>query len=438
VQAYLEYGRKCERVHRQLRRLRMSGQQVRLGKPTSNLFRARAAVRNALDVRSFNRVLSVDPETLTADVEGMTPYDRLVEETLRYGLLPAIVPQLKSITVGGAVSGVGIESSSFRYGLVHETVREMDILAGDGRMVPCSPGENADLFYGFPNSYGTLGYALRVRIGLIPAQTHVHLTHTRFKDSEAFFERLSTLCRSRSPDYLDGVVFGPSGMYTTEGTFADQAPYSSDYTWMRLYYRSIQSRREDWLKTADYIWRWDTDWFWCSKNLYAQNPVVRLLATPMALNSRTYQRVMRASQRIIPDRGGAESVIQDVDIPIHRAAAFLRFLLEEIGIKPIWICPVQTQPAAREFDLYALDAQTPYVNFGFWDVIPSAEAPGHYNRLVESKLVELGGKKGLYSKVCFEPETFSRLYNGERYLSLKQAFDPEGVFETLYEKCTRS
>ena len=36
--------------------------------------------------------------------------------------MPAVVPQLKSITLGGAVAGVGIEATSFRYGLVHDTI----------------------------------------------------------------------------------------------------------------------------------------------------------------------------------------------------------------------------------------------------------------------------------------------------------------------------
>ena len=76
--------------------------------------------------------LRVDPDRMIADVEGMTTYETLVDETLRYGLLPAVVPQLKTITVGGAVSGLGIESSSFKYGLVHETVDEMEILTGEG------------------------------------------------------------------------------------------------------------------------------------------------------------------------------------------------------------------------------------------------------------------------------------------------------------------
>ena len=63
----------------------------------------------------------------------MTTYEELADETLKYGLLPTVVPQLKTITIGGAISGIGIESSSFKYGLVHETVEEMEILLGDGR-----------------------------------------------------------------------------------------------------------------------------------------------------------------------------------------------------------------------------------------------------------------------------------------------------------------
>ena len=47
--------------------------------------------------------------------------------------MPLVVPQLKTITLGGAVTGLGIESTSFRHGLPHESVREMDVLTGDGR-----------------------------------------------------------------------------------------------------------------------------------------------------------------------------------------------------------------------------------------------------------------------------------------------------------------
>lgn len=123
---------------------------VALKKNTSNLFRTRSTEHN-IDVRDFNQVISIDPQNLIAQIEGMTSYEKIVDETLQYGLLPTVVPELKSITIGGALSGIGIESSSFRYGLVHETVTEFEVLLGDGRIVLCQAGnEHSDLFFCFP------------------------------------------------------------------------------------------------------------------------------------------------------------------------------------------------------------------------------------------------------------------------------------------------
>ena len=56
-----------------------------------------------------------------------------------------------------------------------------------------------------------------------------------------------------------------------------EVPSVSDYTYMDIYYRSIQRKSEDWLTAKDYIWRWDTDWFWCSKHFYVQKPGIRRL-----------------------------------------------------------------------------------------------------------------------------------------------------------------
>ena len=88
---------------------------VRLAKRTSNLFRARErSATPGLDVSGLDGVISIDARGRTADVAGMCTYERLVDATLQHGLAPLVVPQLKTITLGGAVSGLGIESSSFR------------------------------------------------------------------------------------------------------------------------------------------------------------------------------------------------------------------------------------------------------------------------------------------------------------------------------------
>jgi FAD/FMN-containing dehydrogenase len=431
-----EHRERCERLQRDIAHAQAQGLPVTLKKSTSNLFRHRdRRGARGIDVRDFHRVLSIDSDGLTADVEGMTTYEELVAETLRHGLLPAVTPQLKTITVGGAVSGVGIESSSFRYGLVHETVEEMDIVTGDGRVITCSPTQNSDLFFGFPNSYGTLGYALRLRVKLIRAEPFLHLRHHRFDNPERFFRQLEAMCSAGVADFIDGAVFSVNEFYLTEARFCERAPRVSDYTYLRMYYRSVRSNVEDYMSARGYIWRWDTDWFWCSKHFGAQNPLVRLLATPWLLNSKTYQRLMRFGHGVLPDGGKTESVIQDVDIPLEGCVAFLSFLLSEVGITPVWVCPFRAQAARGEYPLYRFEPGRLYVNFGFWDTVEAREEPHYVNRKIERKVLELGGKKSLYSSVYYDRETFWGIYDREAYAALKSKYDPGQRFRDLHEKC---
>ena len=418
---------------------------VGLAKDTSNLFRDRAApARRRLDVRAMSDVLGVDAQAGRVDAEGMVTYEALVAACLPHGLMPAVVPQLKTITLGGAVAGVGIEASSHRYGLVHETVEELEVLTGEGRIVTCRrDNEHADLFFGFPNSYGTLGYALRVVARAVPVRPFVHLEHVPFDDAGSYFKAVERHCVDGDADFVDGTIFAPDRMYLTLGRFTDAAPATSDYTYRDIYYRSIEKKREDWLTTHDFIWRWDTDWFWCSKNLLAQNPLVRRLYGPRRLGSRTYSKIMRWNSRIGLTRSldrlrgvHDESVIQDVDIPVERAPAFLDFLAREVGIWPVWMCPIGPGAEAPRFPLYPMERRL-YVNFGFWDVVRSREARGrgHVNRAIEREVAAAGGIKSLYSESYYPREEFDARYGGAAYAELKAKYDPRGAFPTLYEKC---
>jgi len=427
-------------------RLRISAGQVRLRKNISHIFRERhqpAATR--LDVRSFDQVLAVDKSAGSVDVEGMTPYVTLADATFAHGLLPAVVPQLKFITIGGACSGLGIEASSFRYGLAHETVTELEVLLPDGDIIVCTPDNaHSDLFFGFANSFGTLGYALRVKAKTVAAKKFVDVTHTRYADPLAFFAALETSCENADADFVDGVVFAPGEYYLNVGRFVEAAPFRSDYTYMNIYYRSIRERERDYLSTLDYIWRWDTDWFWCSRMLYAQNPVVRRLLGRTHLNSHFYKKVidwepgikLRHAWRRLCD-SHHESIVQDVDVTIAKAPVFLEFFQREIALAPVWVCPFKAYDPRHNFPLFRTKPAALYVNFGFWDskFTESAFQPGHFNRLIERKLAELDGIKSLYSDAYYSTDEFWALYNRGAYDKLKAKYDPNGRLSDLYRKC---
>jgi FAD/FMN-containing dehydrogenase len=433
-----------------------AGEPVRLAKRTSNLFRPRSAPRvPGLDVSGLTGVLDVDPVARTADVQGMCTYEDLVDATLPHGLMPLVVPQLRTITLGGAVTGLGIESTSFRNGLPHESVLELDVLTGAGEIVTVRPeGEHADLFAAFPNSLGSLGYATRLRIELQPVRRFVALRNVRFTRLEALTDAVAEVTATRSwagetVDAMDGVMFSPGEAYLTLGAFTDDAPQVSDYTGQDIYYRSLRRRTHDALTTYDYLWRWDTDWFWCSAAFGVQHPVVRRIWPARWRRSDVYHRLVRlehrhgVAARIDRLRGqpARERVVQDVEIPLDRTAEFLRWFARTVGMTPVWLCPLRLrEPAgpgsARTWPLYPLRPGQDYVNIGFWGSVPVADgaADGDVNRLIEREVSELGGHKSLYSDAYYDRESFDRLYGGATWRAVKDRYDPDHRLTGLYEK----
>ncbi len=430
-----------------------AGSKIRLAKTTSNLFRFRADVAGSqLDVSQFGRVVCVDPESRTAVVGGMTTYEDLVAATLRHGLMPLVVPQLKTITLGGAVSGLGVESTSLRSGMPHESVLAMEILTGDGRVVTATPtGEHAPLYRGFPNSYGTLGYTLSLTIELEPVKPYVHLRHFRFADPAECMQAVADVAAQGSyqghqADFIDGTAFAAEELYLTVGAFSDVAPWRSDYTRERIYYQSIRGPKEDFLTIGDYLWRWDTDWFWCSRPFGVQGPVIRRMWPRRYRRSDVYRKLVALDRKhgftgkLDARRGrpATEMVVQDVEIPVGQSAAFLEYFLADVGMTPVWMCPLRLR-GDLTWPLYPMRSGQVYVNFGFWGTVPlpPGAADGHFNRRVEEKVIELGGHKGLYSTSFYSREEFWARYNGPEYADLKRAYDPQGRLADLYDKCVR-
>ena len=431
------------------------GSPIRLAKSTSNLFRFRAdapAVDRGLDVSQFAHVISVDKDNKTAVVGGMTTYEDLVAATLKHGLMPLVVPQLKTITLGGAVSGLGIESTSLRNGMPHESVLAMEILTGDGQVVTATPdNEHAALYRGFPNSYGTLGYTLSLTIEVEPVKPYVHLRHVKFTDPAECFEAVAKVAADGSydghrADFIDGVAFALDEMYLTIGAFSDVAPWRSNYTRERIYYQSLRGPREDFLTISDYLWRWDTDWFWCSRPFGVQNPAIRRLWPRRYRRSDVYRKLVALdrkhgfTRKLDARRGRAETemVIQDVEIPVEKSATFLEYFLTDVGMTPVWMCPLRLR-GEMTWPLYPMRPGQVYVNFGFWGTVklPPGAADGYFNRRVEDKVTELGGHKGLYSTSFYPKEEFWARYNGPEYAKLKAAYDPRGRLADLYDKCVR-
>jgi FAD/FMN-containing dehydrogenase len=419
--------------------------QIRLSKSTvSNLFRYQAGSASGptLSLGHFNEVIAIDREAQTLDVEGLATFETIVAHCLPRGLLLPVTPELKHITIGGATVGIGIESTCFRHGFVHDALLEAEVLLPGGDIVTCTAdNELSDLFRALPNSYGTLGYILRAQLALVPAKPFVHLRVTFFDAAEPFLDAMRKAAVDGDTDFIEGLFFGDNRFYLLTGVFVDEVARADDILREHIYYRLVQERRNIYLTTTDYIFRYDPEWFWNIPDTPLYD-LFRRHAPRRLRNSGFYTRYAawksRWLGRVSARPGNTEPLIQDWEVPWEAAGELVGFCLREVDLdgRPWAVVPIRTP---RQPTLYPIAADRLYFNLGCYcqvRKVPGRE-PYHYTKIMDRKCFELGGIKMLYSSTFLERAEFDARFNGEAYRAVKDKYDPQGRAPTLFEKVAR-
>jgi len=425
--------------------LQIDAGKISLQKNTiSNRFRYskhNSVAATGISLSDFDQILSIDPTSRTLDVEGLATYESIVDATLPYGFLPTVSPELKHITVGGATVGIGIESTCFRHGFVHDGLLQAEVLLPDRSIVTCTADNaHSDLFHALPNSYGTLGYILRARIRLIPATPYVQLLVTHFSDASAFLDAMKVATEGAEADFIEGLFFSHDSFYLMTAHFVDTVPYIDDILRTDIFYKLAQEKDKIYLTTKDYIFRYDPEWFWNIPDgpLYS---AFRKYAPKRFRNSSFYTKYSQAKEASFKnllrhDRTKkTEPLIQDWQVPWPEGKALLDFALQEVdlGGRPWAAVPIRTPSSPT---LYPIKSDVLYFNLGCYTQVhrrPDKE-DFYSTKILDRKCFELGGIKMLYSSTFLSKEEFNGIYNGEEYARLKSKYDPKQNAYGLYDK----
>lgn len=441
VDAAAQHARDVAHIQERMRSFYACGKKVRIYHGATNSTRGKALERDAcIDTSRLNRILAIRAEERYALVEPNVPMDKLVGESLKHGLVPPVVPEFPGITVGGGVQGGAEESSSFRYGMLHDCCSEYEIVLGDGELTVASPAQNAEIFHGIAASYGSLGVITRIKLNLVPARDYVRLAYRAVHSAEEAVALIKQKSADPATRFLDAVLFSASHGVVMTGDFADRSGLPvctvSRHAdeWFYLHARDVSSAQETYeelMPTRDYLFRYDKGAFWMGRYGFKIlklpfNKLMRLLFSPLC-DARTLYRIlheMRLSQ---------DYLIQDFNLPSENASRFLNIIGEKTGIYPLWLCPLR--PGERD-KLSANCIKTDLVfNIGVY-----GEAGKHHidrvqlNRELEREAHALGGRKMLYAHQYYSPEAFWKIYDHEWYRSLRSACRADTVFPTIYEK----
>jgi FAD/FMN-containing dehydrogenase len=385
-----------------------------------------------IDISDLTEVLHIDAENRLCTAESGVTFVDLVKETLKYQLVPCVVPELKTITIGGAVAGCSIESMSYRLGGFHDSCMEYELITASGEVLTCKPdNEHQLLFQMIHGTFGTLGVLSKLTFRLVPAKRFVHVTYESYPTPEAYQAAIWQHYESRDVDFMDGIIHSPTLFVLSTGNFVDVAPYTHRYDWMRVYYRSTRERSEDYLETADYFFRYDKG----VTNVTPSSFIGRLLFGKF-IDSARLLTLVHAFRRFIPDR--LIPVTLDTFIPFSRFGEFMVWYQQEVNHFPLWCVPYKL---VRPYEWISEALMKKNKDELFLDIaiygLPKHPQKNYY-RMFEEELMRINGIKTLIAGNYYSEEEFWTLWNKPNYDAAKQRTDPKNIFRNLYTKTCRA
>ena len=386
-----------------------------------------------INLLDFDEIIEIDPVRRICIAEPGVPFCKLVDRTLPMGFVPIVVPELKTITIGGAVAGCSIESMSYVHGGFHDTCIEYEIITAKGDVLTCTPNnENSLIFQMMHGSFGTVGILSRLVFRLIPAKPFVHLRHEQHKSIDSYMESIWSHFERRDVEFMDGIIHSPSHLALCVGDFVDSAPYANRYDWLKVYYQSTAERREDYLRTPHYFYRYDQG----VTNVHPKSFIGRLLFGKFLGSSQILRLAEKFRWLLLSD--DRPDVTVDTFIPFSRLKEFLEWYAKDFGHFPLWVVPY-----ARVHDyewltdsFWANLSDTLMIDIAIYGMKQRGDT--NYYRLMEEKLQELNGIKTLISYNYYEEDEFWRIFNRKNYDAVKAITDPDNIFRNLYEKTCRA
>jgi Delta24-sterol reductase len=346
------HNKTVEMIAGRVRQYYEKGEKFRIFHGSTNSTRQSTLKRNLVDTSSLSNVLQVDVEAKTCLVEPNVPMDRLIEATLKHGLVPPVVMEFPGITVGGGYSGTSGESSSFKHGFFDRTINNVEMVLANGKVVTISPTEKTDLFHGAAGAVGTFGFTTLVELRLQEAKKYVETTyHPVYSMSEAI-QKLNEATADLELDYVDGIMFAKTKGAIVTGRLTDNRKEGLSVQrfsaprdpWFYMHVQDAIKSKSDGPTTetiplAEYLFRYDRGGFWVGASAfkYFKFPFNRF--TRWFLDDLLHTRMLYSALHASGE--SKKYVVQDLALPYSTAEQFVDYTDETFGIYPLWLCPLK-------------------------------------------------------------------------------------------------
>lgn len=391
-----------------------------------------------VDTSKLNNVLSIDKEKQTAVVEPNVSMDKLVRATLKQGLIPPVVTEFPGITVGGAIQGAAIETSSHTWGCFSQTTNWVEMVLGNGKRIIASPKKHEDLYYGAAGSYGSLGIVVATEIKLIKAKKFVNLTHYPVN---SFNEALSLADKyaKEHANFVECLMFNKTRGSIIIGRLSEK-PDGKKYRftrphdpWYYLYAEKTANKNREVthaIPLKDYLFRYNRGAFWGGKLAFSHfgvkfSAINRFILDPILRTRKLYKALQESA-------AGQMYICQDIVLPRKSVVSFMNYIDRQFDMYPMIFCLIKAEPRSPLLP-NGIDTKMTY-NIGVYGlkVTPFSQFV-EKNRQIEQKTRELGGKKWFYAHSYYSESEFWNIYDKKWYETLRTKYSAT-TLPDVYER----
>lgn len=435
----LTHKQKVRHIADRIRSLRSNRTLVRVYHGSTNSTRTlRFRKKEIVDISDLNRVVQINREKRSLLVEPNVPMDKLVSETIKHGFIPAVVPEFPGITIGGAIAGGSGESSSFRYGLVHNLALSYEIVLGSGEIIHASPDSYSDIFYGIGGTCGSLGIITCAEISLIPTTRYVRLEYIPAVNQDDLIEKIITFSHSPA-DFVDAILFSEARAIVMVGYRTDAEEnlrirrFSRSWDeWFYLHAKELLSRGGgcELIPLKDYLFRYDRGAFWMGNYAFQtfgvpNNHLTRFLLNPLLKTRMMYKGLQESNV-------GQEYIIQDVSVSRERISKLLKYINSYLKVYPLWLLPI----SAKAFCNTNIQTENDFIiNAGIWSSLKLPyEEFVKVNIRLEEVIAQLNGCKVPYAHFYADERFFWKNLKKKSYEKLRKKYKADKAFPSIYDK----
>lgn len=395
-----------------------------------------------LDISKMNKIIEINIKDEYILCESLCTFEQIVDELMVYGYVPLVCPEFKNITIGGTIAGGGLESTSFKYGLVENTILEYDVLCGNGEIKKLNKDTHSDLFYGNMWCLGTLGTVLSVKMKIKKTTPQIKLLITYYDSYEKFNKKFTSLIHSNYIDYIESLCLSPNKYCIICG---NQITNTRGYNkinlknyWSKWFISYIYEKNETTsyvIDVKDYLFRWDRGIFWLGLDKINPTFMNRILFGWLCdmQTHHTISRYMHSNKEKEKKR-----ILADLGPPLSKLKEMIEYNESNTHIYPLWLLPVKTiYNDNKIFSPDSIIKEDFYIDFGIYGIpkkdINLSNDFLKINRNMEKKVHELNGMKG-FETVCYYTENeFNEYYNIQKYNELRDKYNGN-IYPRIYDK----